>query len=339
MTKNRILIIGDSYMNAETFRVAFDARGLDADVETVGPQAASTDVSAIREFEGDPAQVARLIAGYEVVALHAAPITADVLDAAAELRLVGCARGGPVNVDIAAAKARGVRVTTTPGKNADAVADLTIGFLVSLLRNVPASLREVDDRVRTGRQLAESTFEGARWFGRELSTTTLGLVGYGNVARLVSQRARALGTRVIAYDPFVDPASVPEIEVVAELNDLFARSEVVSVHARATEDNRGMVGAEQFGAMRQGSLFINTARESLVDEQDLLEALTSGHLGGAALDVNEPDGPWRELVAQSNLVLTPHLAGATYETLQRGAEMLASEVDAFLAGDELRWER
>jgi len=339
VTNSRILIIGDSYMNAETFRDAFEARGLDVDVATVDPHPATTDVSTIREFEGDPAEVARLAAGYEVVALHAAPITAEVLDEASDLRLVGCARGGPVNVDIAAAKARGVRVTTTPGKNADAVADLTIGFLISLLRNVPASLRDVDERIRTGRALAESTFEGARWFGRELTTTTLGLIGYGNVARLVSARARALGTRVIAYDPFVDAATVPEVEIVAELNELFAASDVVSVHARATDDNRGMVGAEQFDAMKPGSLFINTARESLVDEQALLAALTSGHLGGAALDVNEPDGPWRDLVAQSNLVLTPHLAGATFETLRRGADMLASEVAAFLAGDDLRWER
>lgn len=336
---NRILIIGDSYMNAETFRVAFSARGLDADVETVELHEATSDVSTIREFEGDPADVAKLVDGYDIVVLHAAPITAAVLDAAPDLRLIGCARGGPVNVDIQAAKTRGVRVTTTPGKNADAVADLTIGFLVSLLRNVPASLRDVDERVRTGQQLAESTFEGAKWFGRELSTTTLGLIGYGNVARLVSARARALGTRVIAYDPFIDSDTVPEIDVVSGLNELFTRSDVVSVHARATDENRGMVGAEQFSAMKEGSLFINTARESLVDEQALLEALTSGHLGGAALDVNEPDGPWRDLVAQPNLVLTPHLAGATYETLRRGADMLASEVEAFISGDDLRWER
>lgn len=339
MTNNRTLIIGDSYMNAETFRAAFEARGLDADVETVALNPATTDVSAVREFEGDPAEVARLVAGYGIVALHAAPITSEVLDAAPGLRLIGCARGGPVNVDIQAAKAHGVRITTTPGKNADAVADLTIGFLISLLRNVPASLRSVDERIRAGQQLAESTFEGARWFGRELSTTTLGLIGYGNVARLVSARARALGTRVIAYDPFIDADTVSEAEIVTDLNELFTRSDVVSVHARATDDNRGMVGAEQFATMKQGSLFINTARESLVDEQALLEALTSGHLGGAALDVNETDGPWRDLVAQPNLVLTPHLAGATYETLRRGADMLASEVEAFIAGDELRWER
>ncbi|WP_105565701.1 NAD(P)-dependent oxidoreductase [Microbacterium halophytorum] len=339
MTKKRILIIGDSYMSADTFHTAFRARGLDADVETVVPASPTIDTSTIREFEGDPAQVARLVSGYEVVVLHAAPVTAAVLDAAPELRLVGCARGGPVNIDISAAKSRGVSVTTTPGKNADAVADLTIGFLISLLRNVPASLRDVDDRIRAGRPLAESTFEGARWFGRELSTTTLGLVGYGNVARLVAARARALGTRVIAYDPFVDASTIADAEILGDLNELFAKSDVVSVHARATADNRGMVAAEQFRAMPRGSLFINTARESLVDEHDLLAALTSGQLGGAALDVNEPDGPWRELVALPNLVLTPHLAGATHETLRRGAEMLASEVEAFLAGDALRWER
>jgi len=339
VTDSRILILGDSYMSAAAFAAAFERRGLATDVATVSIADPTWDVSRITEFEGDPAEVADLIAGYEVVALHAAPLTAEVLAAAPDLRLVGCARGGPVNIDLAAAKAAGVRVTTTPGKNADAVADLTIGFLISLLRNVPASLRDVDERVAQGRGVAESTFEGARWFGREVGAITLGLIGYGNVARLVSARARALGATVIAFDPFVDPATVPEAQIVADLDELFARADAVSVHARATADNRHLVGAAQLAALRRGGYFINTARESLVDEHALLAAVTSGHLGGVALDVNEPDGPWRDLVAQPNVILTPHIAGATHETIARGADMLASEVEAYLDGRELRWER
>lgn len=339
MTDPRILVIGDSYMTAEIFTRAFAQRGIDADAATMTITAPTWDTSAIREFEGDPAEVARIGKGYDVIAFHAAPVTADVLAALPDLRLVGCARGGPVNVDLAAARARGVRVTTTPGKNADAVADLTIGFLISLVRNVPASLRDVDERVADGRPLAESTFEGARWFGREVKGLRLGLIGYGNVARLVAARARALGATITAYDPFVDPASVQDATIVADLDVLLAGSDVVSVHARATDENRHMIGAAQIARMPEGSFLINTARESLVDEQALLDALRSGHLTGVALDVNEPDGPWRELVAQPNLILTPHLAGATNETLVRGADMLAAEVASFLAEGSLRWER
>ncbi|MFS0853119.1 NAD(P)-dependent oxidoreductase [Microbacterium sp. 179-I 3D4 NHS] len=339
MTDHRILVIGDSYMTADVFTRAFAARGIDVDAATMTLAEPTGDTSTIREFEGDPAEVARLGAGYDVIAFHAAPVTAEVLAALPDLRLLGCARGGPVNVDLAAARERGVRVTTTPGKNADAVADLTIGFLISLVRNVPASLRDVDARVAEGRPLAESTFEGARWFGREVKGLRLGLIGYGNVARLVAARARALGATITAYDPFVDPASVTDATIVSDLGELLEGSDVVSVHARATDENRHMIGADEIARMPEGAFLINTARESLVDEQALLDALRSGHLAGVALDVNEPDGPWRELVAEPNLILTPHLAGATHETLARGADMLASEVEAFLTGGELRWER
>lgn len=339
MSESRILLIGDSYMSADVFARAFARRGLDADAVTVALDAPTWDTSRVQEFEGDPAEIARLAQGYDVIAFHAAPITEEVLAALPGLRLAGCARGGPVNVDLEAARQRGVRVTTTPGKNAEAVADLTIGFLISLVRNVPASLRDVDARIADGRPLAESTFEGARWFGREVAGLRLGLIGFGNVARLVAARARALGADVSAYDPYVDAAHVSDARIVADLDELLSQSDVVSVHARATPANRHMIGADQIARMPHGSFLINTARESLVDEAALLSGLRSGMLAGVALDVNEPDGPWRELVDEPNLILTPHLAGATRETLVRGADMLASEVQAFLAGDPLRWER
>ncbi|WP_303709749.1 MULTISPECIES: NAD(P)-dependent oxidoreductase [Microbacterium] len=339
MTDHRILVIGDSYMTAEVFTRAFRERGIETDAVTMTIAEPTWDTAAIREFEGDPAEVARLAAGYDVVAFHAAPVTAEVIAALPDLRLLGCARGGPVNVDLDAAREAGVRVTTTPGKNADAVADLTIGFLISLVRNVPASLRDVDDRVADGRALAESTFEGARWFGREVKGLRLGLIGYGNVARLVAARARALGAIITAYDPFVDPEAVTDATIVGDLDALLSASDVVSVHARATAENRHLIGRAQIERMPRGAFLINTARESLVEEHALLDGLRSGQLAGVALDVNEPDGPWRELVAEPNLVLTPHLAGATHETLARGADMLAAEVERFLAGGDLRWER
>ncbi len=339
MTDPRILIIGDSYMAADVFTRAFAARGLAADAVTMTVAAPTWATDGIREYEGDPAEVAELARGYEIVAMHAAPVTAQVIAALPDLRLLGCARGGPVNVDVDAAHRSDVRVTLTPGKNAEAVADLTIGFLISLVRNVPASLRDVDARIADGRPLAESTFEGARWFGREIGALRIGLIGFGNVARLVAARALALGASVVAYDPFVDPGSVAEVAVVHDLDELLRTSDVVSVHARATADNRHMIGEREIALLRRGSFLINTARESLVDESAMLAALESGHLAGVALDVNEPDGPWRELVAEPNVILTPHLAGATYETLARGADMLASEIQAYIAGDALRWER
>lgn len=339
MHHHRILAIGDSYMSADVFTGSFSRHELAAETATIKVARPSWDVEQISEYEGDPAEVAHIAAGYDIIAVHAAPITAEVLDRLPELRLIGCARGGPVNIDLRAARTRGVRVTTTPGKNAQAVADLTIGFLVSILRNVPTALDDVRARASRGRPPVDSAFDGARWFGHEVSAVTLGLIGYGNVARLVDARARALGAKVVAYDPFVDPATVAQTEILHDLGDLLSRSDVVSVHARATADNRHMIGHAEFGRMKRGSYFINTARESLVDEAALLAALEDNHLAGVALDVNEPDGPWRRLVGHSNLILTPHIAGATYETLARGADMLASEFQAFIDGRDLRWER
>lgn len=339
MSFPRILALGDSYMSAAVFSDAFRAAGFDADSATMTVANATWAAASISEYEGDPAETAALVAGYDIVACHGAPFTQEVFARAEGLRLLACARGGPVNIDLDAAKAAGVRITTTPGKNADAVADLTIGFLISLARNLPAAVRDVNERVERGEQVAESNFEGARWFGREIGSLTLGLVGYGNVARLVAARARALGARVVAYDPFVDFGSVSDEQLVSTLDELLEAADALSIHARATPDNRHLIGASEIASLRRGSVIINTARESFIDETALLAALRSGHLAGAAADVNETDGPWRELVAEPNFTLTPHLGGATHETLRRGADMAVAEIRRYLAGEPLRWER
>lgn len=334
----KITAIGDSYMDAATIAEVLVERGFAVAEQSVTIAEPTWDVSTVREFEGDPAQVARLLQGYEVALVHGAPITAEVLEANPQLRLIGCLRGGPVNIDVEAAARHDVAVAITPGKNAEAVAELTIGFLISMVRNVPASLADVDVRRAEGRPLAESNFEGAKWFGREVSTLTLGLVGYGNVARLVSAKARALGATVVAYDPFVDPATVPEVRLVSTLDELLGAVDVVSLHARATPENRHLIGARELALMPEGGFLINTARESLVDEDALVDALNSGRLRGLAMDVNEADGRWEDLVALPQVVITPHIAGATRETLKRGSTMIADDVIAFAEGREMRWE-
>ena len=340
MSEPRILALGDSYMSAEVFSEAFSRAGMAVDTATVSTVHAAEGAEKLREYEGTPVETAQLVAGYDIVAFHAAPFSAAVFEANPGLRFLACARGGPVNVDIEAAKQAGLRLSTTPGKNAEAVADLTIGFLISLVRNLPASIDDVVGRASRGEGVAESTFEGARWFGRELKSINLGLIGYGNVARLVAERATALGVAVTAFDPFVDPATTPgSTLLVNSLSELLGKSDVVSLHARATADNRHLIGAEQFARMREGSFLINTARESLVDEGALLGALRTGRLSGAAMDVNEVHGPWNELVSLPNFTLTPHLGGATFETLRRGAEMAVSEIRRFVADEPLRWEQ
>lgn len=287
---------------------------------------ASPSELRLLEYQGSPAQLIAALEGIEVLALHGAPVTEEVLDAGADLRLVCCARGGPVNVDVDALTARGVPLVNTPGKNAEAVADLTVAFLVMLARRLPSA----EEFIAQGNQLRDN-WEGRRFFGSDLSELTLGLVGYGQIGQRVAQRVRSFGMGVLAYDPFVE---VADVEQVGLLEDLLSRADVVSLHARATAENEHLIDRRALAAMKPGALLINTARETLVDEPALDAALASGHLGGAALDVFEPGSPGSRppLLRHGNVILTPHLGGATYATLRRGAEMIAADIERFVDG-------
>ncbi len=330
----RVLAVGDPFMPVSSFAAALADLG-DAVAVTL-MQIDRTDAEpprddsekGLREYAGDPADVARAAAGHEVVVVHGAPVSAAALDTPG-LRLVCCARGGPVNVDVAAATDRGIPVAITPGKNAEAVAELTIAFALMLIRGVPRASRYIAD----GGTLAESSYEGAEFFGREAPGTVLGLVGLGHVGRNVATRALALGFDVLAHDP-VPPAVVPAGVRLASLDEVLAGADVVSVHARATAENRHLFSAPAFASMKPGASFINTARESLVDEDALADAVRSGHLAGAALDVVERParGGRHPLLDLPQVLITPHIGGATTETLDRGARQAAAAVAAVLAG-------
>jgi D-3-phosphoglycerate dehydrogenase len=319
-------------MPSRYFRAAFG--GLDghviryADVNAAPPPAAPTPSEAkLREYLGSPGELIARMDGIDVLAVHGAPVTDAVLDASPALKLVCCARGGPVNVDVEAASERGLPLALSPGKNAEAVADLTLAFLVMLARGIPRAQRFLDDGGRL-----KDNWDGARFIGRDLRGQTLGLVGLGNVGRRVALRARAFGMDVLAFDPYVHTD-----EGVDTLDELLARADFVSLHARATSENTRLFDAARFAQMKPGACFVNTARESLVDEGALDEALASGRLAGAALDVVETNAPEgrHPLLRHDNVVITPHIGGATRETLAQGAEMVAEEIARFAAGEPL----
>ena len=336
----KLLVVGDSYMPVEVFRRAFARLGDDQRFEYLQLDMARTDVAGsasegrIREFAGSPRQIAERLSDHDALVVHGGAVTAEVLDAAPGLRLVCCARGGPVNIDVEAATARGIPVVTTPGKNAEAVADLTIAFLVILARGVVRAAGFLANGGRVG----ESTFEGAEWFGHDLGGHLLGLIGYGQVGRRVALRALAMGMAVASFDPFVAPAAMAADGVrPAEFGELLTEARFVSLHARQPASGPDLFGEPEFARMRHGSFFINTARETLVDEEALLAALSSGHLAGAALDVLRPRaaGEVNPLLGLANVVATPHIGGATFETLDRGAAMVAEEIKRFAAGSAL----
>jgi D-3-phosphoglycerate dehydrogenase / 2-oxoglutarate reductase len=334
----KILVAGDSYMPPRYFAEAFTELEPDHQidyfqVDASRPFAPETpSARGLRESQGSPTELVERMPSTEVLVVHGAPVTDEVLDASRELRLVCCARGGPVNVDVEAATSRGIPVVNTPGKNAEAVADLTLAFLVMLMRRLPRAQRFLAE----GNKLRDN-WDGAQFFGNDLRRHVLGLIGYGQIGKRVAARARAFGTTVIVYDPYVKPDE--PIEQVETLHELLSRSDFVSLHARATPENVNMIDAAALEAMKPGAFLVNTARETLVDEAALDAALSSGHLAGAALDVvhpgSEPDGRPHPLLRHENVILTPHLGGATHETLLQGAEMIATEIARFAAGERL----
>jgi D-3-phosphoglycerate dehydrogenase len=333
-----ILAVGDSYMAARYFRDAFTRLEAAHRVEYLEVDAdraftpASPSECKLHEYQGSPVEMAEHMGGVEVLAVHGAPVSDAVLDASADLRLVCCARGGPVNVDVEAVNARGLPLVTTPGKNAEAVADQTLAFLVMLARGFPKAQQFIEG----GGQVTDN-WAGALFLGNDLRGHTLGVVGFGRIGHRVATRALSFGMRVLAFDPFWSDGADGPVERVFELDDLLTRSDFVSVHARASEENENLFGAAQFARMKPGACFVNTARETLVDEDALDAALESGQLRGAALDVIRPSTlPGRHrLLRHGNVVITPHIGGATHETLIQGAEMLAAEIVRFAAGEPM----
>ncbi len=336
----RILVVGDAYCPSSILRDAFETLAETNEVTFADvvdePDWRPTTPSElrIREYMGSPRQVIELLDRHDVLVIQGAPVTDGVLEADPALRLVCCARGGPVNVDVQAATARAIPVATTPGKNADAVAELTIAFLIMLARRLPEVIRHVEG----GGEFGHDNYEGARWFGHDLAGMVLGLVGYGQVGRRVAVRARAFGLRVIAYDPFVDPAALVAdgVEPV-DLGSLLSISDLVSLHARATAANEHLIGPDEVARMKPGVVLVNTARDSLLDEAAVLAGLRSGHLAGLAVDLVSPSPAEgrHPLLDFPNVIITAHIGGATYETLRHGGEMAAAEIGRFLRGETL----
>lgn len=239
------------------------------------------------------------------------------------LRAVASTRGDPNNVDVDAATAARIPVLHTPARNADAVAEMAVALLFAATRH----LITADADVRAGEVFRDGTIPYQRFRAWEIAGLTAGLVGLGAVARALRWRLEGLGMNVIAHDPYNDDAR-------HSLDDLLAESDVVSLHAPVTADTAGMIGADQFAAMRDGVVFLNTARAQLHDTDALVDALRRGKVGAAGLDhfVGEWLAPDHPLTTMANVVLTPHIGGATWNTEARQAQMVADDLDALLSG-------
>ena len=293
----------------------------------------------------------------EALVVEAQPVTTEVMAALPNLKVLGCLRGEPVNVDLEEATRRGVPVLHTPGRNRESVADYVLGLILSVTRHIATTHHLVVSRLLT--EPAEVVAQrGSRrdviwrpvdttrpipydlYRGPELASLTLGLVGFGEIGRRVSEKARALDMAVVAHDPGVEDAEIADAGARAVgLGRLLAVSDVVSLHARAA--GPPIIGELEISAMRRGSYLINTSRANQIDYAALTSALREGQLAGAGLDVfpDEPlpsDSPLLEL---SNVTLTPHLAGASTNVIEHQSTIFLEALSALANGSDMARRR
>ncbi|MHB0875003.1 MAG: NAD(P)-dependent oxidoreductase [Anaerolineae bacterium] len=309
------------------------------DAETLGRLAALGEVVHEPWLQSrrlwDPEELgARLQAEeFDVLVIEADFVTEETFALAPGLRFLGVCRGdaGP-HVDLAAATAAAVPVVLTPGRNAIAVAELTVGLTIALARGIVSA----HESIRAGRwQGPLDGYAGRR--GIELSGRTAGLVGCGAVGREVGKRLAALGMTVVAYEPSAATRQALAAEPVTflALDDVLRRTDFLSLHAPLTDATRGMIGERELALMRAGGYLVNTARAGLIDEEAVLRALRDGRLAGAALDVHaiEPLPPHSPWLALDNVILTPHIGGATADVVRHHSRMIADEIERWLRGE------
>jgi D-3-phosphoglycerate dehydrogenase / 2-oxoglutarate reductase len=281
---------------------------------------------------------ARLAAGgFEAVVVEAEFVTRDVLEAAPGLRVVASARGKPVNVDLAAATEHGVVVLQTPGRNAESVADLCLAMILDRVRHVSEAAAAVRRGEWTFGLDDDAMVPYLRFRGTELGGRVLALLGFGAVARAVARRALAFGMAVRAFDPYCADAAFAEHGVAraATLEALLESADVLSVHVEQTPETIGMLGAEQLARLPRGALVVNTARPRVVDQDALLSLLRSGHLGGVALDVFQPEPvpPSHPLLAEPGALLLPHIGGATDDVVRHHSTMIVEDMARLARGE------
>jgi D-3-phosphoglycerate dehydrogenase / 2-oxoglutarate reductase len=273
-----------------------------------------------------PAQLAEIIGNYQGLAVRSATkVTADILAKATNLKIVGRAGVGVDNIDVKTATERKVQVINTPSGNAIAAGELAIAFMFALARKVPQATAS----------MKKGEWEKKKFSGVEITGKTLGVLGFGNIGRQVAERAVGLKMKVLAYDPLIPAGSAPPAGIEhASFDEVVAKADFLTLHLPLTAETKNLFGTATFGKMKKGSYLINCARGGVVDEAALYEAVKSGQLGGAALDVFEKEPtPPLPLFELDNVLLSPHIGASTKEAQSKVAVELAEVfVDFFKSG-------
>ena len=285
------------------------------------------DVLSAPDLWKDPASLKAQIGEFRALMVrNQTPVTAEVLAAGQQLLVIGRAGVGLDNVDVKAARDAGIVVAWTPDQNAISVAELALGMMISLARFIPAA----DGDTKGG------NWNRNRFVGSELYGKTLGIVGAGKIGYLTAKRAQAFGMKIVAYDPYLSRDNILLSELQAELteiDELLERADIVSCHLPSPPATTGFFDAKRFARMKPSAFFINTSRGTVVREPDLIEALESGRIAGAALDVRAKEPPQTgKLEAMPNVILTPHVAAFTREAQERVTNAICHDIARVLDG-------
>lgn len=277
-----------------------------------------------------PEELLEIIDRYDALIVRSRTrVTSQVIGAAGRLKAIGRAGVGVDNIDLEAARSKGIAVLNTPTSTSIAVAEHTLALMLSLARSIP----QADAATKSGEWIKKSLS------GIELFQKTLGILGMGNIGKEVAARAAAFGMTVIGYDPLISDVEVRQRGAQpVSLQELYSQSDFISVHVPLIESTRGMIGDQVIQSMKRGVRLICDARGGVIDEAALLDALQTGQVAGAALDVFSKEPPGKtELISHPNVIATPHIAAQTEEAQVRAAQDIAAEILAALNGDNLRW--
>jgi D-3-phosphoglycerate dehydrogenase / 2-oxoglutarate reductase len=343
MAKN-IAIIGDHFMLPEVFEEKIRAvcgDGLNIRLrkdnwpdEPMEHGYSVAGMDGLKEYFGTAEGVVEFCQDAEILVTQLAPMSRNMLMQLPKLKMIAVSRGGPVNIDMQAARDHGVLVVNTPGRNASAVAEFTLGAMLAETRKI----RVGHEALRSG--VWRGDLYRADVTGRELSEMTVGVIGYGNIGTKVVRLLRAFGAKVLVHDPYVQLApedAADGVELVS-FDRLLAEGDIVTIHARVTAETKNMMNSAAFAAMKPGALFVNTARGPLCDYDALYTALSTGVLSGAMLETFavEPVAMDDPLLQLPNVTITPHIAGASVRTVTYAAEQAAEELRRYLAGEPAR---
>ncbi|MGI5484313.1 2-hydroxyacid dehydrogenase [Streptomyces lavendofoliae] len=288
-------------------------------------------VAGVDEASGTEDELIEALSGVRICLTQMAPLTERVLTACPDLELFCVSRGGPVNADLDAATRHGVAVSYAPGRNAVATAEHTLGLILAAARGIGDVHTDLKHAVWRGDHYDYDNC------GIEIDGSVVGLIGFGAIGSRVGRVLAAMGAEVLVHDPYVRPEAVEGVAVLVPLDELLRRSRIVSLHARVTDETKGMVGAAEIAAMPPGSVLVNCARGALLDYDAVCDALDSGHLAGAGFDVfpTEPVPAGARLLSTPGVVLTPHIAGASREVAHKAARIVAEDAARYLRGEPL----